>query len=242
MTASPRLVQRRKADTESLWLITFADLMVQLMAFFALLFAFSASDQAKLRAALMSVKSALGVKSDAPATSLPGPPSTGLPDQNPTSRPGTPTGIPGVPSDRVADLEKLLTDLSTDSGRDVGVRMRVVTFRGSILFGAGSTQPADGSSILLDRIARLTLDYPGFTLVCEGHAAPGEKGGGGDALFLSSLRSQAVGRELIKRGMDPQRLAMEAHGDSKPEGDTSSPEGAALSRQVRFRFQRVAER
>lgn len=221
MAGGLRILARRRSDTESLWLITFADLMVQLMAFFALLYAFSAQDQAKVKAAIQSVQKALGVQVQA--------------DQ-------TPVGVPGVPPDRVADLEKLLTDLQIAEGRDIGVRMRIVTFRGSLLFEPGSAQLAAGSEVLLDRIAKLVQAYPGFTLICEGHAAPGERGGGGDPLFLSSLRAQAAMRELLKRGVPGDRLALEAHGDTKPEGDASSPEGAALSRQVKFRFQRVAER
>jgi hypothetical protein len=37
-------------------------------------------------------------------------------------------------------------------------------------------------------------------------------------------------------------MAAEAHGDSQVDGDPRSPEGRALQRRVRFRFQRVAER
>lgn len=223
MAAGIRILQRRRADTESLWLITFADLMVQLMAFFALLYSFGAADQAKVSATLKSLQKALGVQAQIDSAS-------------------PQTGTSGLEDHRAADLEKLLTDLQMAEGRDVGVRMRIVSFRGSLLFDAGSTQLAAGSNVLLDRIAKLTGDYPGFTLICEGHAAPGERSGPNDALALSSLRAQSAMRELQKRGVNGERLAMEAHGDTKPEGDASSPEGAALSRQVKFRFQRVAER
>jgi tRNA1(Val) A37 N6-methylase TrmN6 len=53
---------RRKDDFEGLWLITFADLMVQLMAFFAVIYSFSAQDQQKLQQVLQSFQHELGVK------------------------------------------------------------------------------------------------------------------------------------------------------------------------------------
>ena len=54
---------RRKDDFEGLWLITFADLMVQLMAFFALVYSFGAQDQAKMQQVLQSLRKALWVQS-----------------------------------------------------------------------------------------------------------------------------------------------------------------------------------
>ena len=219
-----RVYQRRKEDTDSLWLITFADLMVQLMAFFALLYSFGAQDQVKMQQVLESLRKALGVQVEPANGILPG---TGALD---------PT--------KASDLEKALTEAMSQEGPDKGVRMRIVTFRGSLSFENGSATIAPGSAFLLDRIAKLTGDYPGFTLICEGHAAPGERDrlNGGDALSLSSARAQNAMRELLKRGVPGAIIALEAHGDTKAEGDTSSAEGRALNQEVKFRFQRVAER
>ncbi len=225
-TRTTRLFQRRREDTEGLWLITFADLMVQLMAFFALLYSFGAQDQAKMQQVLQSLQQALGVAGTPPAN-------TGiLPGSN------------GLDPAQAADLEKLLAESMSQEGADKGVRMRIVTFRGSLSFEAGSATLAPGSAFLLDRIAKLTADYPGFTLICEGHAAPGERDrlNGGDPLTLSSARAQATMRELLRRGVNGKALALEAHGDTKAEGDAATPEGRALNQQVKFRFQRVAER
>ncbi|WP_306591559.1 flagellar motor protein MotB [Geothrix sp. 21YS21S-4] len=220
---APVRFARRKADLESLWLVTFADLMVQLMAFFALLYSFSVSDQAKLQQALQSVQKALGVKPVAGDGILPG--STGL---DPA---------------RAADLEKLLNDAQAVDGPEVGTRLRFVSFRGALIFGEGSGVLAPGSDVLLVRLSELANRYQGFTLVCEGHAAPGERRhGGGDALDLSVQRALAAQRYLVDLGVPAARVTSEARGDSQPEGDGSTPEGRALQRRVMFRFQRVAER
>lgn len=214
--------QRRRNDFEHLWLITFADLMVQLMAFFVVVYSFSIQDQRQLNQLLASMREELGVGNKGQ---------------------GILPGTTGIAKERATDLEKLLSDLKSTDGPDVGVRMRVVSFRGAALFEEGSASLRSDFRPLLERLAQLVAEYPGFTLVCEGHAAPTERGRNGeDSLALSGLRSQAAVRDLVARGVDPRILAAEAHGDSQVEGDPDSPEGRALQRRVKFRFQRAAER
>jgi len=220
----------RKQDLESLWLITFADLMVQLMAFFAVIYSYSAQDTRKLDEMLRSIRKELGVESAGTA---------------PTK--GTEAGIlpggQGLDPSKAADVEKLLTDLKATDGPDVGTRMRIVSFRGAILFSEGSVSVDPAFAPMIQRISEMVADYPGFSLICEGHAAPGERGrNGADPLDLSGARAQAVMRFLVKKGLNAKDIAAEAHGDSQIEGDPGSPEGRALQRRVRFRFQRVAER
>jgi chemotaxis protein MotB len=225
---SPLRFHRRKADLESLWLVTFADLMVQLMAFFALLYSFSVADQTKLQQAMTSIQKALGVQAQ-----------VGLPAAGDGILPGS----AGMDPAKAEDLEKLLSAAQATEGKDVGTRLRFVSFRGALIFDEGTATLTPGSDVLLTRLSELALRYQGFTLVCEGHAAPGERArGGGDALDLSSQRALAVQRYLAGVGIPSTRLASEAHGDSLPEGDGGTPEGRALQRRVTFRFQRVAER
>lgn len=224
-SASPIRFARRKADVESLWLITFADLMVQLMAFFALLYSFSVHDQAKMEVALKSIQKALGVQ----VAMAPG-------------GEGILPGSTGMDPAKATDLEKFLSDAQSSAGADVGTRMRIVSFRGSLIFEEGSANLIHGSDAVLVHLSDLVKRYPGFTLVCEGHAAPGEKGPGMDALDISARRAQIAVRFLTGLDVDPARVTAEARGDSMPEGDGTSPEGRALQRRVVFRFQRVAER
>jgi len=221
---APMRFARRKADLESLWLVTFADLMVQLMAFFALLYSFSVTDQAKLQQAVTSIQKALGVEGKMGAGD------------------GILPGSTGMDPNKAEDLEKLLSAAQATEGRDVGTRLRLVSFRGSLIFDEGSATLTPGTDVLLAKLSELALRYPGFTLVCEGHAAPGERGRGGDALDLSAQRALAAQRFLAGMGLPPTQLSSEARGDTQPEGDIGTPEGRALQRRVTFRFQRVAER
>jgi chemotaxis protein MotB len=213
--------QRRKDDYESLWLITFADLMVQLMAFFAVIYSFTSQDQRKVQEVLLALQHELGAKGE-----------------------GILPGQTGIAPERAADLEKLLGDLKPVPGQDAGVRMQVVRFRGGLLFGEGDAAVDASFDPLLKRIVEIAMQYPGYTLVCEGHAAPGEKGlaKGQDALDLSGQRAQATVRYLKAQGLDPALMAAEAHGDTQLEGNPDTPEGRALQRRVVFRFQRPSER
>ncbi len=221
---APMRFHRRKADLESLWLVTFADLMVQLMAFFALLYSFSVADQSKLQQALTSIQKALGVQGQVGAGD------------------GILPGSQGMDPGKAEDLERQLSAVQASEGRDVGTRLRFVSFRGSLIFEEGSAALTPGSDVLLTRLVELALRYPGFTLVCEGHAARGELSRHGDALDLSAQRALSAQRFLAGIGLPAAHLTSEARGDSQAEGDATSPEGRALQRCVTFRFQRVAER
>jgi flagellar motor protein MotB len=191
------------------------------------IYSFSAQDQRKLQEVLKSFQHELGVNQEA---ALP-------------AGQGILPGGAGLDPARAADLEKLLSDLSPQAGADLGVRMRIVSFRGAVLFPEGAPAPPEAFQPMFARIGQLFQEYPGFTLICEGHAAPGERGpGGADALTLSGQRAESVLRGLVAQGVDPAWVAAEAHGDSQVEGDATSPEGRALQRRVKFRFQRVAER
>lgn len=224
--------RRRSVDFESLWLITFADLMVQLMAFFAVIFSFSMKDQRDMNLLLESFKKEVGLASK-----------TKAPAGAPVSM-SAPMLVPKpVEGGKAADLESLLSDLRAMEGPNVGKKMRLVTFRGSVLFGEGSSALDPTFDPLLERISRLAIDYPGFYLVCEGYAAPGEKSrAGGDALELSGQRAQAVARRLIDQGVNPALISAEAKGDALLEGNPDTPEGRALQRRVAFRYQRPSEK
>jgi len=129
---SLRALRRRGVDFESLWLITFADLMVQLMAFFAVIYSFSMQGQEQMNQVLRSLQRELGVKVEGSA----------LP-----SGAGILPGATGIGTDRAADLEKLLADMQAKEGPDAGVHMRIVSFRGSILFEEGSATVDTGPTI-----------------------------------------------------------------------------------------------
>jgi len=218
-------VRKKSGHFENLWLITFADLMVQLMAFFAVVYSYIQIDTSNASALIQALRKELGFKSPA------------------VSGYGILPGSLGIEPDKATDLEKLIADMKVEEGPDEGVRLRVVTFRGTILFDEGSAVFNPDFRPYLERIVALSEEYSGYSVVIEGHAAPHERRlFGGDAWSLSGERAQAVARELVSLGIDPAIIIPESRGDSVVESDTSSPEGRSIARQVRFRFQRVDRR
>jgi chemotaxis protein MotB len=216
---------RKNGNFENLWLITFADLMVQLMAFFAVVCSYTHLNTSGSSELIDALRKELGLKSQMP----PGE--------------GILPGSVGLDPDKATDLEKLVADMKVEDGPEEGVRLRVVTFRGSILFDEGSSSVKPEFQPWLERIAVLSWQYRGYHLVLEGQAAPRERSrNGGDAWSLSSERAQAVARQLVLIGIEPARMIPEFRGDTIVESDTSLSEGRALARQVRFRFQRVETR
>jgi chemotaxis protein MotB len=212
-------------NLENLWLITFADLMVQLMAFFAVVFSYTQLNNSGTSDLIDALRKELGLKSQMP----PGE--------------GILPGALGLDPDKATDLEKLVADMKVEDGPEEGVRLRVVTFRGSILFDEGSSSVRPEFQPWLERIVALSGQYRGYYLVLEGQAAPRERSrNGGDVWVLSSDRAQAVARQLVLLGIEPERMIPEFRGDTIVESDTSLSEGRALARQVRFRFQRVESR
>lgn len=227
-------MNRRRGDFDHLWLLTFADLMVQLMVFFVLAWSMKGDGKRdQLNELIRSLQKALRANPQTVQTDPKGPP----------PMEGILDGLKGIDPSRAADLEKLMTDLQATDGPEEGRRLRLVSFRGSLLFREGSATVDPVFLPLMERMAALTKEYPGFQLVCQGHAAPDEKGkGGADPLELSAQRAAAAVRFLASRDIDPRTLTIEARGDSEVDGDPRSPEGRALNRQVKFRFQRFAER
>lgn len=227
-------MNRRRGDFDHLWLLTFADLMVQLMVFFVLAWSLKGSGrEGQVGELLRSLQKALKAL---PQTAQADP-------QAPPPTEGVLEGLRGLDPNRAADLEKLMTDLQATDGPEEGRRLRLVTFRGSLLFQEGSAVVDPVFLPTLERMAALAAEYPGFQLVCQGHAAPGERGRNGtDPLELSAQRAAAAVRFLAGRGVEARTLTIEARGDTEVDGDPRSPEGRALTRQVKFRFQRFAER
>lgn len=218
-------LERKSEGHDNLWLITFADLMVQLMAFFAIVYSYSQFSIADSGSLFQALREELGIKGSVP--------------QGEGILPGT----QGLPPDSVSDLEKFIAEMRNQDGPDEGVRLRVVTLRGSILFDEGSSLVKPEFDLWLKRIMSLSREYPGFILVLEGHSAPDERSSnGGDSWALSGERSNAVARKLVSLGMEPVFVIPESRGDTLFEGDSSTNEGRSLARQVRFRFQRAESR
>lgn len=104
-----------------------------------------------------------------------------------------------------------------------------------IIFAQGSTRFADGHSYdmlmaLADAIANPALSDARF--VIEGHASA--EGSYDDNMVLSQRRAEAIVRDLVREGIDPERLIPVGYGESEARYPADAPErNRSLDRNVR---------
>jgi outer membrane protein OmpA-like peptidoglycan-associated protein len=100
-----------------------------------------------------------------------------------------------------------------------------------VRFRRNSTRIEPVSEDLLDAVASVMADYPRFTAIAlTGHADPGER----DPAGLSRRRAEAVRDELVARGVEAERLRVEARGDA--EALETGGDDPARNRRVTFRL------
>lgn len=74
--------------------------------------------------------------------------------------------------------------------------------------------------------------YPAMVIELRGHTD--STGSAEYNLRLSERRANAVRTELIRRGIQPERIQAIGFGSSQPIADNRTPEGRALNRRTEF--------
>lgn len=112
---------------------------------------------------------------------------------------------------------------------------RIEEFPEAVFFGTGRDRFRPIEHPLLERVAARMRDDPTIVkLVIEGHTDSV-----GDAEYnkeLSRGRAATVKEVMIRRGVDPERLEVEAHGEEQPIDSNETPDGRARNRRVSFRM------
>jgi chemotaxis protein MotB len=229
------------------WLVSYADFITLLFAFFTTLYAISTVDQRKAGKLMYSMRTAFNMEF---FKGVPGTGSTSLvtivetlanalpADKSAVAGPGEGQGGPG--KDRMAALSRKLGELSVDPmlrGK-IQIRMEarglVVSLAEAGFFASGSAGVrADAVEPLL-ALAR-TFDDQGFRVTVEGHTdnVPVRNGKFSSNWELSTARASTVIALLIEKGgIPPTRLSAAGYGEFKPVGPNDSDEGRARNRRV----------
>ena len=241
------------------WVLTFADLMSLLLAFFVLLFSFSEMDQQKYKQVAGSMRDAFGIQRE---INVKDPPkginiiaqefSAGKPDES------TPLNemrqittddfrqyleIP-KPSKEFEDALKsekdrlrLALEKEIDEGFvevdivDETIVIRILE-RGS--FASGSNRLIEPFRSVLEKMARTIGSNPG-SVVVAGHtdSRPISNSQFRSNWELSASRAVTVVHELMQQGAIPERrFRVEGYGEVKPIDTNDTPEGRARNRRV----------
>jgi outer membrane protein OmpA-like peptidoglycan-associated protein len=108
------------------------------------------------------------------------------------------------------------------------------TSDGNISFAKNSTR-VDVSNAQVDAIRTYLSENPNSNLVIEGHASSE-----GDRFYnigLSRRRAQAVKDELVRGGVDADRIKVVAQGSKYPVADNSTESGRAQNRRVELKYE-----
>lgn len=212
------------------WLLTYADLITLLVAFFVIMYGMSATDSKKFNQLVGSMQKAFNVDV------LQGQSDAGLNEF------GGPNLIPMSAKER-SDFQFITKELETFSesagiGEELQVSVNkegiIISLSGNLLFNSGRTQLRMESRDILDKVIQIVSGMPNQVRV-EGHTddIPTNSTLYPTNWELSSARALMVVRYMTDfGGLDPARLSAVGYGEFRPIASNLTPEGRGRNRRV----------
>jgi chemotaxis protein MotB len=250
------MARRKKADEEPIsherWLVSYADFITLLFAFFTSLYAISTIDAEKAGKMVFSTRAAFSLgffPTDKPLMGVPPsdkqeahlPPGKVLaPLEQPSSAKVKDWQDGKVSAQRVRalarELERYVTRESLDNEVVVRLERRglVVSLAAAALFAPGSTQMKRESLRIVDSIAEKLIET-GLHLRVEGHTddLPSASGRSTSDWRISTERALNVVTYLVEEFAYPaHRLSAAGFAAYRPLADNVSPRGRAANRRV----------
>ncbi len=190
------------------WLVSYADLVTLLMAFFTAMYALAAADASHASVAAAALRRAFE------SGSVPAPDRLGPVRAH----------VTGELRDAIAGGRVAVVDDS---------RGLVLSLPEGATFALGSADVTDEARGLLGRLASVLRTVPNEVRV-EGHTDDGPISTPrfSSNWELSTARASAVVALFIARGLDPRRLSAAGYGQFHPTAPNTSPAGRAANRRV----------
>jgi len=223
------------------WMVSYADFVTLLFAFFVVMFASTEADKGKARAVSASVREALahGQVSDAILNVL----GRGRHDRDKHVQPDAFEAPPASALDRPADLSRSAETLSRVLDTElragkVGLKLEarglVISLRESGFFASGEDAVSPSSLAALEKIADVIQPLPNPVRL-EGHtdSVPIHNSRFRSNWELSAARAIAMMEALAGRyGIDRSRMAVAGYAENAPADTNDSEEGRAHNRRV----------
>ena len=211
------------------WLLTYADMITLLMAFFIMLYSMSRISVDKFERAAASLRAEF-----APARPGRGGPGRGLPSIFGRARSARLEKEVQSIENRLKEYveENDLADVVRTSHEDQKLVISLAS--DDLLFARGESDLRAPALVILGRIAGLLQEIPNQIAV-EGHTCdlPISTARFPSNWELSAARASAVVRYLIERkGIAATRLAATGYADSRPAAPNTTEEGRRLNRRV----------
>jgi outer membrane protein OmpA-like peptidoglycan-associated protein len=141
-------------------------------------------------------------------------------------------------AERGSTLDASLTAERARSTELVSLLDRVHELETDIAFRTEEATLSSEAAMRLHRLGTLLASMPETRVRVSGFADP--RGAESFNLELSGRRAAAVGSELEKAGLSPDRLIVEAHGESSASSAEGDVDAQALERRVTVRLERAA--
>ena len=226
-------------DNHERWLVSYADFITLLFAFFVVMYAISSVNEGKYRVLSNSLNGAFSnVQNATPASAPANSPAIIRLDPLPLVKPKVNESLrkereqmKGMAKDILGALEPLVREGKvrvTQTSRGVTIEINA-----SLLFPTGEARLAPDSIEALRAIASV-LKFDTHAIQVEGYTdnVPISNSVFPSNWELSAVRASAVARLLTENGVDEQRVTAIGQGPKTPVNSNDTPEGRARNRRV----------
>ncbi|MFT5534332.1 MAG: chemotaxis protein MotB [Burkholderiaceae bacterium] len=237
-TARTRKHFDEDAPSHDRWLISYADFITLLFAFFVVMYAISTVNNGKYQVLSNSLGAAFGTSPIILAPPVRIEPTSAVPRRPPPAERQRiellrreKDSMTSIARDILSVLSPLVSSGKvrvTQTSRGVSIEINA-----SVLFAPGEARLTSESDAALTAIARV-LSADTHAIQIEGHTdnLPIDNATYPSNWELSSVRASSVVRLFAENGVAANRLTAVGHGPNKPVGSNDTPEGRVRNRRV----------
>lgn len=228
---------REEHENHERWLVSYADFITLLFAFFVVMYSISSINEGKYK--ILS-ETLTGVFNQPDRSIKPIPVGDDRPrttqQPNDAMQQGGEDNVDGDPLMQISDAVRqqfgdlIASEQLSVRGNELWIE---ITLNSSLLFPSGDAMPADAAFGIVEKVARILAPYQnpihveGFTDNVPIHNAQYPTN-----WELSTARAASIVRLLAQDGVAPSRLAAVGYGEFQPVADNASAEGRARNRRV----------
>lgn len=215
------------------WLVSYADFITLLFAFFVVMYSISSINEGKYK--ILS-ESLTGVFNQPDRSVQPIPvgeerPRTSEPENTEMDDPSSDSSLQNIANSvREAFGALISSDQLTVRGNETWIEIELSS---SLLFPSGDAIPNNEAFAIIEKVAKILAPYQNPIRV-EGFTdnLPIQTAQYPTNWELSSARAASIVRMLAIDGVDPTRLAAVGYGEFQPVADNATAEGRARNRRV----------
>lgn len=238
------MARRRRVEepeNHERWLVSYADFITLLFAFFVVMYSISSVNEGKYKVLSQAL---VGVFNDPDRSPRPIP----IGEERPlTTRPAQPLVTDSEQSEaaigeaadplrtiandvRQAFGDLIASDQLTVRGNELWIEIEL---KSSLLFGSGDAMPSDMAFSIIDKVATILKPFDNPVHV-EGFTdnQPISTAQYPTNWELSTARAASIVRMMALEGIDPRRMAAVGYGEFQPVADNTTADGRGRNRRV----------